>query len=271
MIGQAITLAAIAAGALPAQAPSDSAVVWATGDGADGSRAARSMASRIAADRPDRFLYLGDVYPNGTAADFSRNYATTYGRLARITEPTPGNHEWGNRNSGYRPYWRRAKGRAQRDWYSFRLGGWELLNLNSQAPHGTSSAQLRWLRARLRAAPGTCRLAFFHRPRYVARGIHGDAPDIAPLWNALRGRARLVLGGHEHSLQRLRRRDGLTQLVAGTGGAVHYRLARDPRLAWGRAGTTGALRIALEPGSARIEFRSSSGRVLDRSRATCRR
>ena len=43
------------------------AVVWAVGDGADGSAQARALAMRIAADRPDRLLYLGDVYESGTA------------------------------------------------------------------------------------------------------------------------------------------------------------------------------------------------------------
>lgn len=257
--------------AMPAQAPGQSAVVWAAGDGADGSAAAKRMAARIAADRPDRFLYLGDVYPDGTAADFRRNYATTYGRLDRIAEPTAGNHEWANRNSGYRPYWRRAKGRPQRDYYSFRLAGWELINLNTEIPHGPGSRQLAWLRGRLGARSTTCRLAFFHVPRFAARGLHGDNAGVAPIWNMLRGDARLVLNGHEHSLQRFRRRDGMTQFISAAGGSILYRLrGRDRRLAFGRSGVTGALRMVLEPGRATLEFRSAGGRVLDRSRVTCR-
>jgi len=256
--------------AQPAQAPEDRAVVWAVGDGADGSAVARALAARIARERPDRFLYLGDVYPNGTAADFRRNYRPVYGRLNGIAAPTIGNHEWANRRSGYLPYWRRAKGRRQPYWYSFRLAGWEILSLNSQAPHGPDSAQLRWLRARLRA-PGTCRLAYWHVPRFSAGTMHGDSPGMAPLWNALRGRARVVVNGHEHNLQRFRLRDGLTQYVSGAGGQVHYRLRRDHRVAFARSGVTGGLRIQLAPGRARLEFRSASGRLLDRSRASCRR
>jgi len=58
----------------PAQAPAPAirAIVWAVGDGADGSPVARKLARRIAADQPDRFLYLGDVYPSGTAQDYRR-------------------------------------------------------------------------------------------------------------------------------------------------------------------------------------------------------
>jgi Calcineurin-like phosphoesterase len=244
-------------------------VVWAVGDAAAPLPAARRVAAAIRNARPDRFLYLGDVYEYGTATEFGRNYDPLYGSLAGITEPTPGNHEWGNRFSGYYPYWRAKKGRMQPPWSSVRTAGWELLNLNSQAAHGPGSPQLRWLERAL-AAGGDCRIAFWHRPRFSAGLVHGDAPDVAPLWNALRGRARAVLSGHEHDLQRLRPRGGLTQYVAGAGGRSRYPLSRtDPRLAWGRDDREGALRIVLTPGSATFEFRDAAGRVLDRSRTTC--
>jgi acid phosphatase type 7 len=276
-VSAALALVAAAAAALagqgdappvPAQAPPERAVAWAVGDGGDGSSAARRMAATIARDRPDRFFYLGDVYPNGTASDFRRNYEPSYGRLKRITEATPGNHDWPNRNAGFMPYWRRAKGRPQPYWYSFRLGGWQILNLNSEAPHGAGSQQLRWLRGRLRE-PGNCRLAFAHRPRFAVGGPHGDSRDMQAIWSTLRGHARIVLAGHEHSLQRLRRRDGMTPYVAGAGGSILYPMGRDSRLAFGRAHLTGALRIVLEPGQATLEFRSAGGALLDRSRATC--
>jgi hypothetical protein len=246
------------------------AVIWAAGDGADGSLPAKRLAAHIAKADPDRFLYIGDVYPSGTATDFKVNYGSTYGRLRAITEPTPGNHEWFNRGQGYFPYWRKAKGRAQRSYYSFTIQGWQFLDLNSEGAHGTSSAQLKWLRKQV-AAPGTCRIAFWHRPRYSAGNVHGDAPDVAPLWNALKGHARLVINGHDHTMQRMKKRSGLTEYVAGTGGANLYRNRRDSRLAWGRSGVTGGLRIVLRPGRATLEFRSSSGKLLDRSHATCKR
>jgi Calcineurin-like phosphoesterase len=263
----AVALALGAGGAAPAQ-PEPSAVVWAVGDGADGSAPARRLARRIEQDDPDAVLYLGDVYPSGTAADFARNYEPVYGDLAAITWPTMGNHDWGNRATGYQPYWRRY-GRA-RPWYRFTLAGWQLVNLNSQEPHERDSPQLRWLERVLGKPATTCRLAFWHRPRFSAGTVHGDATDIAPLWRALRGRARLVLNGHEHALMRYRRRAGLTEYVSGAGGSVRYPLRADARLAFGRSDRTGALRMVLTPGGAQIEFRDASGAVLDRSRATCR-
>ena len=263
----AVALALAAAGGHALQ-PEPRAVVWAVGDGADGSTVARRLARRIERDNPDAVLYLGDVYPSGSATDYARNYEPVYGRLAPITWPTAGNHEWGNRETGYLPYWRRY-GRAK-PWYRFELGGWELINLNSQEPHDPGSPQLLWLERILQREDTTCRLAFWHRPRFSSGTVHGDAPDIAPFWRALRGRARLVLNGHEHALLRYRRRAGLSEYVSGAGGQVRYALRADGRVAFGRSDQTGALRMLLTRGLARLEFRSVSGEVLDRSRAACR-
>jgi acid phosphatase type 7 len=241
--------------------------VWAVGDGADGSAIARRLARRIERRRPDAFLYLGDVYPGGTAEDYRRNWRTVYGRLDPITWPTPGNHEWWAREQGYFVYWRKH-GRAK-PWYRFSVGGWEVLSLNSEAPHTPGSPQLRWLRRVLAEGDGDCRIAFWHRPRFSADSVHGDASDIAPLWNALQGHARLVLNGHGHVMARYRRRDGLTQYIAGTGGEVRYGLWPDSRLAFARSDRTGALRLKLSPGRATLQFRDVNGELLDRSRATC--
>jgi hypothetical protein len=253
-----------------AQAGPSPAVVWAVGDGAAGTAPAKQLARTIKRDRPERFLYLGDVYDSGTRAEFARNYNPVYGALAPITAPTPGNHDWANRASGYFPYWKSKRGRALRPWYRFKLAGWEVLSLNSEAQHGPGSPQVRWLKQRLAAAPGDCRLVFWHRPRFSAGRVHGDQSDIAPLWDAVQGRAALVVNGHEHDSQRLKPAGGTLGLVAGAGGASFYSLNRgDSRLAWGDDGVPAALRIELVPGSARFEFRTAAGRVLDSGSATC--
>jgi hypothetical protein len=264
-------------GAFVASGPPGSAVVWAVGDGADGGAAARAVVARIRASRVDRFLYLGDVYAprllgwlrgDGSAADFQDRYATVYGPLDRRTAPTPGNHEWARRGEGYEPYWRGVFGRTPPAWYAFGVAGWQLLSLNSEAPHGPGSAQARWL-ARQVAAPGTCRLAFWHRPRF-SRGRHGDQRDVAPLFHALRGHAVLAVNGHDHDMQRFRPVGGVTQIVSGAGGHEHYALRRTPSLAFGDDSDYGALRIDLRPGSARLRFVAADGRVLDDSTVRCR-
>ncbi len=247
----------------------DRAIVWAVGDGADGGATATGVARLIARGRPDRVLYLGDVYDDGSPADFREHFAPVYGKLARIMAPTPGNHDWPRHREGYDRYWARVLRRPVPAFYAFRVGGWQLLSLNSEAPHEPRSAQLRWLRRRLRG-PGDCRLAFWHRPRYSAGTRHGDQPDVQPLWDALRGRARLVLNGHEHNMQRFRPVDGITELVSGAGGHGLYPLQRPfSRLAFGDDSHYGALRLRLRPGRAAYAFIDADGRTLDAGAVTC--
>ncbi|MBA3747689.1 MAG: metallophosphoesterase [Solirubrobacterales bacterium] len=251
-------------------APGERATIWAVGDG-DASKAARALVRRIAAGKPDRLLYLGDVYERGTAGDFREHYDPTWGTLAKITAPTPGNHDWPRHPRGYDSYWRRALDRPETAaWYAFRAGGWTILSVNAQTPHDAGTPQLGWLREQLRA-PGTCRIAFWHRPRFSAGTHHGDDDGVAPLWDALRGHAAIVLAGHEHNMQRLRPIDGITSFVSGAGGRSHYEVRRgDPRLAFADDVHDGALRLRLRRGVASYAFISADGRVLDRGTVRCR-
>ncbi|HEV7806710.1 MAG TPA: metallophosphoesterase [Solirubrobacteraceae bacterium] len=250
--------------------PGATATIWAVGDG-DASAASRALVDRIAVARPDRLLYLGDVYERGSADDFREHYAPTWGRLARITAPTPGNHDWPRHPSGYDPYWQRALERPQTAaWYAFRAGGWTILSIDSEADHDDGSPQLTWLRSKLRAS-GTCRIAFWHRPRFSAGKHHGDAKRMAPVWDALRGHAAIVVSGHEHDMQRLHPIDAITPFVSGAGGHSHHDLRRDdPRLAFGDDRRGGALRLRLRRGAAAYAFVSTAGRVLDGGTLRCR-
>jgi hypothetical protein len=264
MLAELLTTAAVLG------APSGSAepaVVWAVGDGANGTTAAKRLATAIRRDRPDHFIYLGDVYPSGTRSEFANNYDPVYGALARRTSPTPGNHEWANRATGYYPYWKRKFGRSIDPWFSGGIGDWQILSLNSEAAHGAGSAQARWVERAL--GPGNCRIAFWHRPRFSAGTVHGDAADVAPLWDAVEGRAALVLNGHDHNSQRFRSRGGTVELVAGAGGPNLYRVSREHRVLWSDAKNVAAVRLVLSAGIARFEFRTAAGKVLHRGSVRC--
>lgn len=244
------------------------AVVWAIGDGAAGTKDAKALARTIAADHPDRVLYLGDVYESGTPADFSDRFRSVYGSLVHRMLPTPGNHEWPNHLEGYDPFWKAITGAATPPWYAVGLGRWQLLSLNSEAPHDAGDEQVRWLDRQLRR-PARCRLAIWHRPRYSA-GSHGDQSDMEPLWSRLVGRATLVLNGHDHNVQRLKPERGTVEFVQGAGGRGHYAVDRSyRRLAFANDKTYAAARIVLRPDRAQVETMDATGRVMDRATVPC--
>jgi hypothetical protein len=244
-------------------------VVWAVGDAANGSATSQKVASMVISRRPDRLLYLGDVYENGTALEFDRNYRPIYGGLGEITAPTIGNHEWPNVATGYVPYWTAARGTPPPFRYAFAVSGWQLISLNSNLP--TDPAQEAWVGQELRATPryGNCRIAFMHHPRYSA-GLHGDLQGLQGIFDELRGHASIALAGHDHDMQRLHPVDGITQYVDGSGGNELYPVnSDDPHLAFFDDTHHGALRIELRPGRAGLSFVDEEGRTLDRSAVTC--
>ena len=242
-------------------APDRGVVVWAVGDGGADDDDDRQVARLIARDDPAHVIYLGDVYDSGTPAEF-RTFADVFGDLVDRMWPTPGNHEWPRHASGYDPFWRRPHH------YERRAGGWTLLSANSETPG--NQRQLRWLADRA-GRGGTCRIAFWHTPRFNAGKHRNQEIDVDGLWDAVAGRAAIVLSGHDHNLQRFRPVDGTVQYIAGAGGRGHHNVnEEDPRLAFSEDTTDGALRIELSRGTATLEFIAADGRVLDRSTVACR-
>ena len=261
------TLGAGGAGAGGARA----ATVWAVGDGAVPGPEDDAVARRIAREGVDRLLYLGDVYETGTAQEFADNYHTSFGRFRAITSPTPGNHEWGNRATGYDAYWgphfRQPDGGH---YYSFDVAGWHMVSLNSEEPIGPGSAQLAWLERDLASRPGSCTVAFAHRPRRGASVGRGDDWSLEPAWAALQGRAAALFSGHDHNYQRFWPDRGIVQFVVGTGGRFRYPVNRaDRRLASADDDHFGALRLHLVSGRADFAFVTTRGRKLDSGSLAC--
>jgi hypothetical protein len=256
----------------PLSAPqADSATVWAVGDGADGGIEAKEVAEMMATEGLDRLLYLGDVYPDGTAEDYALAYDPVYGRFAEQTAPTPGNHEWEFSEDAYFPYWKDVYGEELGFFYSFEVAGWEILSLNSAVERDAGSNQVAWLEEQLQES-GTCRLAFWHVPRYGAGERHPDDESLDVLWDTLRGHAEIVLNGHEHNMERLEPIEGMEVLISGAGGHTLYPVDdEDPQLAFGQDEEYGALRLELEPGLARYAFLDAEGTVLESGETSCRR
>jgi acid phosphatase type 7 len=195
-----------------------------------------ATADLLAGMRLDALLPLGDLqYQAGDLASFQAVYHQSWGRFKAITRPAVGNHEYGTRGAaGYFSYFGAVAGDPAKGWYSYDLGSWHLIALNSQCRHiggcGPGSPQERWLRADLAATPATCTLAYWHEPRFSS-GHHGDKPELDALWRALhQAGAEIVLNGHDHNYERFAPQDpqgilddtrGIRQFVVGTGGANH--------------------------------------------------
>jgi acid phosphatase type 7 len=181
-------------------------------------------------------LMLGDMqYDSPTADRIAAVYHPTWGRMKSITRPVIGNHE--GAGAGYFNYFNGVgvndgpAGQRGRGYYSFDLGGWHLVALNSNCTRvscGAGSIQEQWLRADLAAHPAMCTLAFWHSPRYSS-GHDGSHVTLHPFWRALsEAGAEVVLSGHSHNYERFAPLDvngkrtasgGMRQFVVGTGGA----------------------------------------------------
>ena len=245
--------------------PGERATVWAVGDANPPN--SKRVARLIRRSDPDRVLYLGDVYPEGDADDFDRWAEALRGLIERMA-PTPGNHEWELRSEGYEPFWREVTGETPPPYYSFRVAGWDVLSVNSEDAEWR--AAVSWLEQQARPG-GNCRIAFWHRPRYSAGKYH-EGNDIArEYWEALDGRARIILNGHDHNMQRLEERDSIVEFIAGAGGRHRHGVDERARiLEFGDDKHFGALRLKLSPGRAAWRFVAVGGQVLDRGSLRCR-
>jgi hypothetical protein len=180
-------------------------------------------------------LPLGDnQYKMGELSEFAAAYDPTWGRVKSISRPVPGNHEYRSAGAtGYYDYFGAAAGDPAEGYYSFDIGSWHLIALNSECAIvacSAGSAQEQWLKADLAAHSNMCTLAYMHRARWSsAEG--GSSGSVAPLISALyAGNADVVLAGHSHVYERFAPQNpsgvldmdrGLRQFVIGSGGVNH--------------------------------------------------
>ena len=179
-------------------------------------------------------LALGDIqYEDGAFSKFGLSYDPSWGRVKGITHPAPGNHEYGTGGAaGYYQYFGAAAGDPTKGYYSFDLGGWHLIALNSNCAAvggcGVGTAQEQWLRADLTAnSAAACTLAYWHHPRFSS-GEHGSDSAYTAFWQALYdANADVVLVGHDHDYERFAPQTasgaldltrGIREFVVGTGG-----------------------------------------------------
>jgi hypothetical protein len=262
--------------------------------------------SNILVNNPfDAVLALGDIqYECGELANFQAFYDKSWGRVKAKTRPVPGNHEYQTSGclsgttagaGGYFNYFGDAATPLQpgcrvrcRGYYSFNLGAWHLIALNSNCGKaggcGAGSPQETWLRADLGATAQSCILAYWHHPRYASKG--GASTAVQPLWAALYDAgADLVLTGHSHNYERFARLgrgtagtveptldpNGMRQIVVGTGGRSHHGFGTIRTGSEVRNKTAfGVLKVGLHAGSYDWQFLPEAGQTFtDAGSNTC--
>jgi acid phosphatase type 7 len=244
-------------------------VVVGAGDIASCASPGDEATARLIADMPNAtVLTLGDhAFADGTATEFADCYGPSWGRFKARTIPTVGNHDYQTPGaSGYFGYFGAAAGDPNKGYYSYDLGRWHVVSLNSMCGNaasefrqpggcGPDSPMLSWLRQDLAANPKACTLATFHHPLFNSGNL-GNQPNMKPIWDTLYAAgADVVLNAHQHAYERFAPQTpagvadstrGIREFVVGTGGASHEPLGTiQPNSQVRNADTYGVIELTL--------------------------
>ncbi len=194
------------------------------------------------------------------------------GRRRAITTITP------RQGRPYYEYFGEQAGPPGRGYYSFDLGAWHIVSLNSIVEAKKNSDQVQWLRKDLETNVKTCTLAYWHIPVFSS-GDHGDSPQMEEVWKVLYGAgADIVLNGHDHDYERFPPMNpaghadprGIREFVVGTGGGGVYKWGSDRRNSEVRDNPSyGILKLTLAPTSYEWEFIPAVGQFKDSGSGMC--
>lgn len=230
---------------------------------------------------PGTVFTAGDnVYDRGTSEEFNLCYDPTWGRHKLRTYPSPGNHDYVTAGAvPYFLYFGEQAGPMGRGYYSFTVGEWHIVSLNSNVPAGPGSPQYEWLRNDLQEHRATCTAAIWHHPMFSS-GRNGPQAVMRDIWRLLlESGAEFVINGHDHLYERFARLDaagrpnaagGMREFIAGTGGANLYEFHQIAAGSEARIVQWGVLKLTLNPNNYQWEFLSVRGGVADEGQDLCR-
>jgi hypothetical protein len=223
-----------------------------------------------------------NAYPTGAAQEFIECYGVTWGRHRSRTRPAPGNHDYDSPQAApYFKYFGANAGPPGRGYYSYDIGRWHIVSLNSNGnAKSWGAAQETWLRMDLTASSAVCKLAYWHHPYFSSGKKYGNHPHMKELYKILfQHGVSVVISGHDHIYERFGPQDpegkadakGVRQFVAGTGGAPLYKFgAVKPNSEARSAAAHGVLAFTLKPTSYDWEFIPVAGQSFrDRGSAKC--
>ncbi|HSF16449.1 MAG TPA: Ig-like domain-containing protein, partial [Vicinamibacteria bacterium] len=266
-----------------AVATGEPSVLVGAGDIADCLSNGDELTADLLDDIPGTVMAAGDTaYQDGTDLEFAQCYEPSWGRHKTRTVPALGNHEYHTPGAaGYFNYFGPAAGDPDKGYYSFDIGAWHVVILNSNCTEvgcQPNSAQGQWLAADLAAHRTTCTAAIWHHPLFSSGG---GSSGVADFWQILNeAGADLVLTGHKHSYERFAPQNangaadptGMRQFVVGTGGvelgSLGITIAANSEV---RDNTSfGVLKLTLWPNSYDWEFIPVAGASFsDSGSASC--
>jgi hypothetical protein len=263
------------------------AVLVAAGDIASCSSSGDEATAALLDNIDGTVAILGDnAYESGSPSEYADCYEPSWGRHIARTKPAPGNHDYLTAGAaGYYGYFGAAAGDPSKGYYSYDLGAWHIIVLNSQCkavvgdctPNGE---EVQWLRADLAAHSQTCTLAYWHHPRFSS-GLNGSDIYVDAFWQALyEYHADVVLNGHDHDYERFALQDpsgnadeqrGIREFVVGTGGASHIAFVAPSANSEVRDDQTyGVLKLTLHPKGYDWQFIPVAGATFtDSGSGTC--
>jgi PKD repeat protein len=230
---------------------------------------------------PGTVFTLGDNTPNGTAAEFTDCYGPTWGQFKDRTRPVSGNKDYFTPGATpYYDYFGTAAGETGKGFYSYDVGEWHVVALNSDIAMSVGSEQEVWLRQDLAATTRSCTLAYWHYPRFYSysSGLRGN---VLPLWNALyEYGAELVLNADVRFYERFAPQTpagvldadyGIRQFIVGTGGYGSYTIGTvRPNSEVRNSGTHGVIKLDLYSDGYEWEFIPVAGKTFtDAGSGTC--
>src|SRR5438094_5235262 len=188
-----------------ATAPDPAAVLVGAGEVERCENAVGAATARLLDTIPGTVFTTGDnIRLSGSLAEFTACYDPTWGRHKGRTRPAAGPYEYQTAGAaGYFDYFGSAAGERDKGYYSYELGAWHIVVLNSNIPTSAGSPQEQWLRADLAASSKRCTLAYWQHPRFSSYGAAPVRAAVRPLWDALYDAgAAVVLNGHDRLYER---------------------------------------------------------------------
>jgi PKD repeat protein len=230
---------------------------------------------------PGTVFVTGDnVGAPGDSTTYANCYNPTWGRQKARTFPVPGDGEYATAGApGYYGYFGAAAGDPTKGYYSYNLGAWHIIALNSATSTAAGSAQEQWLKTDLAANPSQCTLAYWHLAAFYS-GTSTVRSSVLPLWSDLyAAHADVVLNAHTRNYERFAPQtpaavldtvQGLREFIVGTGGLgtwSFYTIAPNSLV---RAQVYGVLKFTLSPGSYSWKFIPIAGtQFSDSGSAAC--